>query len=357
MNPLSTPSTTTTESTFPAPIGKTGILLVNLGTPNSPSTADVRVYLRQFLMDGRVIDFPALPRWLLVNLIIAPFRAPKSAKTYREVWTPKGSPLKVYGEAVEKMLQKKLGDPYMVRLAMRYQNPSIESALSEMQREGLSKIIVIPFFPQYASATTGSVYEEVMRIMTRWQIMPELRFVNRFLDHPLFIQGFAELGQKYLAEHSYDHIIFSYHGLPERQIRKGDISKQQCKLGDCCNTLNTMNQHCYRAQCFETTRKLVAALGLKEGTYTTCFQSRLGNDPWIKPYTEDLIKELAAKGVKSVLAFSPAFVADCLETTIEIGEEYKEVFEELGGEHWQLVESLNDSEIWVDTLEDIVLKN
>ncbi|HEV7348546.1 ferrochelatase [Telluribacter sp.] len=346
---LSVSSSTTTRS-----LGKTGVLIVNLGTPDSPNTPDVRKYLREFLMDGRVIDIPYVSRWMLVNLIIAPFRAPKSAKIYQAVWTPEGSPLKVYGLAVEEMLAKALGDDYVVKLAMRYQSPGIEAGLSELQRQGLSRIVVVPFFPQYASATTGSVYEEVMRVLKDWQIMPELRFINSFLDHPKFIEGFVRLGKKYMAEHPYDHYMFSYHGLPERQIRKGDVTQQYCKLGSCCDTLTAANQHCYRAQCFETTRLLVRELGIPEGKYTTCFQSRLGKEPWIQPYTEDLVRELPKKGIKSVLAFSPAFVSDCLETTIEVGEEYKEMFEEEGGEHWQLVESLNDSEIWVETLVDLV---
>ncbi len=333
---------------------KTGVLIVNLGTPDSPSVPDVRKYLREFLMDGRVIDIPAIPRWALVNLIIAPFRAPKSAKIYKELWTEKGSPLKIYGQANEKQLQAALGENYVVKLAMRYQSPSIENGLAEFQKMGFTNIIVIPFFPQYASASTGSVYEEVMRIVTKWQIIPEISIKNYFYNHPKFIKAFADNGRKHLEKGEYDHIVFSYHGLPARQIRKGDCTGKVCQLGSCCDTIHAMNQHCYRAQCFETTRLLVAELGLKEGTYTTCFQSRLGRDPWVQPYTDDVVKELAAKGIKRVLAFSPAFVADCLETTIEVAEEYKEMFEEKGGEHWQLVESLNDSEAWVDLLVDLV---
>lgn len=336
--------------------GKTGVLLVNLGTPDSPSVPDVRKYLREFLMDGRVIDIPALPRFLLVNGIIAPFRAPKSAKVYKELWAETGSPLKYYGHVAERMLQERLGsDKYEVKLAMRYQSPSIPDGLAHFQRLGLTEIVVIPFFPQYASASTGSVYEKVMDVLKGWQVMPRLRFVNSFHDHPKFIEGFVNLGKKYLAERNYDHVLFSYHGLPERQIRKGDVTKQVCQLGTCCNTLTAMNQHCYRAQCFETTRQLVKGMGIPEGHYTTSFQSRLGNDPWIKPYTDEVIPDLVKRGAKSVLAFSPAFVADCLETTIEVGEEYKELFEKAGGEHWQLVESLNDSPIWIDLLEDLVL--
>ncbi|GAB2602398.1 ferrochelatase [Spirosoma areae] len=335
-------------------VGKTGVLLVNLGTPDSPSVPDVRKYLREFLMDGRVIDIPLVPRSLLVNGLIAPFRAPKSAKIYKQLWTETGSPLKHYGHVVEQKLQNELGDAYVVKLAMRYQSPAIETGLLAFQQVGLTEIVVVPFFPQYASASTGSVYEKVMEIVKSWQVIPSIRFVNRFLEHPKFIEGFAQTGRKYMATYDYDHFVFSYHGLPESQIRKGDVTKSVCRFGDCCGTFQAMNQHCYRAQCFETTRLLVRAMGIPEGKYTTCFQSRLGSDPWIKPYTDDIIRELPGKGIKSVLAFSPAFVADCLETTIEVGVEYKELFEQAGGEHWQLVESLNDSPIWIETLVDLV---
>jgi protoporphyrin/coproporphyrin ferrochelatase len=333
---------------------KTGVLLVNLGTPNSPSVADVRVYLREFLLDGRVIDFPAPLRWALVNLIIAPFRAPKSAKIYKELWTEKGSPLKINGLSNEKALQTKLGDEFIVKLAMRYQNPSVASKMEEFQKSGIDKLIVIPLFPQYASASTGSVYEKIFDILTKWQVMPELNIVNYFYHYPKFINGFVQNAKKHMAEHSFDHFLFSYHGLPERQIRKGDCHKDVCKFSTCCETITERNQHCYRAQCFETTRLLVKALDLKEGTYTTSFQSRLGRDPWIKPYTDDVIKILVKNGSKNILAFSPAFVSDCLETTIEIGDEYKEIFEEAGGEHWQLVESLNETENWIDLLAELV---
>ncbi|GAB4031599.1 ferrochelatase [Spirosoma jeollabukense] len=335
-------------------VGKTGVLIVNLGTPDSPSVPDVRKYLREFLMDERVIDIPLVQRSLLVNGIIAPFRAPKSAKIYKQLWTETGSPLKYYGQVVEKELQKELGDDYVVKLAMRYQSPSIDAGLNEFQQLGLTTIVVVPFFPQYASASTGSVYAKVMDIVKDWNVIPAIRFVNRFLEHPKFIEGFAQIARKYMAAYDYDHFLFSYHGLPERQIRKGDVTKTVCQFGECCNTFNALNQHCYRAQCFETTRLLVEALGIPEGKYTTSFQSRLGSDPWIKPYTDEVIKGFPAKGIMSVLAFSPAFVADCLETTIEVGVEYKELFEQAGGKHWQLVESLNDSPVWIETLVDLV---
>jgi protoporphyrin/coproporphyrin ferrochelatase len=334
-------------------VSKKGILIVNLGTPDSPSTPDVRKYLREFLMDGRVIDFPFIPRWILVNLIIAPFRAPQSAKIYKELWTERGSPLKFHGVSVEEKLQAILGEEYDVKLAMRYQSPSIDAAMSHYQKTGVSEITVIPFFPQYASASTGSVFEKVMKIASTWQVIPPIKITNTFYDHPKFIQAFVEAGKRFMDKNKYDHILFSYHGLPERQIKKGDCTGEKCVLGACCESITPMNQFCYRAQCFATTRLIVKELGLKEGQYDTCFQSRLGRDPWIKPYTDDVIKKLAAAGKKRVLAFSPSFVSDCLETTIEIGEEYKELFEEKGGEHWDLVESLNDKDIWVELLAEM----
>jgi ferrochelatase len=237
---------------------------------------------------------------------------------------------------------------------MRYQSPSIQAGLAEFKQAGLRKLIVVPFFPQYASATTGSVYERVMELVSDWQTIPEISFTNTFFDHPKFVEHFAGAARKYMAEHRFDHYLFSYHGVPERQIRKGDPTGQTCRLGTCCDALTKDNQLCYRAQCFATTRALAAELELPEGTYTTAFQSRLGRDPWVQPYTEDKVKELAKSGQKNVLAFSPAFVSDCLETTIEVGEEYKELFEENGGQHWQLVESLNNAPIWVDLLAELI---
>ena len=334
--------------------GKIGVLLVNLGTPDSTKTGDVRKYLREFLMDGRVIDFPFIPRWMLVNLIIAPFRAPKSAKEYRKLWTDRGSPLLFHTEDLKEKLVAKLdAEEYLVSMAMRYQSPSIESGLKELMDAKVRKIIVLPLFPQYASATNGSVIDKVMEIARGWQIIPEFTFISNFVEHPLFIQAWEELGKEMMQQDQYDRYLFSYHGLPERQIRKGSVDNY-CKLGACCNKYGPKNQFCYRAQCFHTTRLVAAKLGLPEDKVMTCFQSRLGKDPWIKPYTEDVIKELAEQGVKKVLVFSPAFVADCLETTVEVGEEYKEEFEELGGEKWDLVPSLNSTDTWIDCVKDLV---
>lgn len=327
--------------------------MVNLGTPDSTAVSDVRKYLREFLMDKRVIDIPAFPRFLLVNGIIAPFRSPKSAAEYRKLWDERGSPLKYYTEDITELLAKKLSEDYSVKFAMRYQNPSLTSVLEEFQKEEVATLHVIPLFPQYASATTGSVIDKVMEITKKWQIIPEIRFTSQFLEEELFIETICDQGRKLMENESYDHFLFSYHGLPERQIRKGSY-EDYCQLGSCCSTLNEHNRYCYRAQCFETTRMVTKKLGISEENYTVCFQSRLGKDPWVKPYTEDVLQELAKNGKKKVLAFSPAFVSDCLETTIEVGQEYHENFIEAGGEKWDLVPSLNAEDKWVECLKVIV---
>jgi len=331
---------------------KQGVLLVNLGTPDSTKTSDVRKYLREFLLDKRVIDIPAIPRWILVNGIIAPFRPPKSAAEYRKLFDERGSPLKYYTDDITYLLQKKLGNQYLVKFAMRYQSPSLPSVLEEM-KEKVASIHVVPLFPQYASATTGSVIDRVMEITRAWQVIPDIKFTSQFFEEPLFVETIVDQGKKLIEATKYDHFVFSYHGLPERQIRKASYGNH-CQLGGCCGKLTEKNRFCYRAQCFETTRLVAKALGIEEENYTVCFQSRLGKDPWVKPYTEDVLNELAEKGIKKVLAFSPAFVSDCLETTIEVGETYQEDFIHAGGEQWDLVPSLNAEDKWVECLKSMV---
>ena len=331
-----------------------GVLLINLGTPDSPSVGDVWRYLREFLMDGRVLDIPVFGRWLLVNLRIAPFRAPASSRIYRELWTPGGSPLKIYGHKVVDLLQTSLGGDYHVALGMRYKNPSVHSALEHFKNKGFSELTVIPLYPQYASASTGSTVEKVMDDIKTWNVIPSVRCVNQFCEHPLFVNAFAEIGRRRLQKYPYEHILFSYHGLPERQIRKASC-ENYCRLNDtCCSAYHSRNRWCYRAQCFQTSRLLAKALGISGDKYTVCFQSRLGRDPWIKPYTDHILKDLRTRGVKSVLAFSLSFVADCLETTVEIGMEYRKLFMDAGGERWDLAESLNDSPAWVECLVNLV---
>lgn len=337
---------------------KTGVLLVNVGTPDSTSTGDVRKYLREFLMDKRVIDIPFISRWFLINLIVAPFRAPKSAKEYRKLWTDRGSPLLFHAEDLRDKVMGRLDkEKFQVEIAMRYQSPSIQKALETLQKANVKKIIVLPLFPQYASASTGTVADKVMEITKTWQVIPSITFINDFVDHPLFLEAWAEIGQEMMEKADYDTFLFSYHGLPERQILKAS-SDGYCQLSDkCCSVKTKKNQYCYRAQSFYTTRIIAKRLNLPEDKVKTSFQSRLLKDPWIKPYTDEVINELAAQGRKRVLAFSPAFVADCLETTVEVGEQYQEQFKSLGGERWDLVPSLNSNDTWVACVEDLILKN
>lgn len=336
--------------------GKIGVLLVNLGTPDSPNTPDVRKYLREFLLDKRVIDINPVARYALINGVIAPFRAPKSAKIYKQLWTERGSPLLFHGLDLKKKLQAALGERYHVAFGMRYQSPSIKGALEELREQSVDRIVVLPLFPQYASASTGSVQDKVMEIVKDWWVIPGINFISSFCDDPGFIKSFAELGRQHMAQDTYDHVVFSYHGVPERHVLKGS-DHGYCQLGACCNTYNKRNKYCYRASCFATSRLLAAELGLREDQYTISFQSRLGKDPWLKPYTDMILQDLPAKGIRKVLAYSPAFVADCLETTIEVGDEFKHMFLEAGGEKWQLVESLNSEPMWVEAVKEMVLRN
>lgn len=327
------------------PTPRTGILLVNLGTPDAPTRGAVYRYLKQFLLDPRVIDIHPVARNLLVRGIIAPFRSGKSAEAYRELWTEHGSPLKYYGERLTAQVQEILGSGFVVELGMRYQNPSVESAIERLLAAQVAKIIVLPLFPQYASATTGSVHEEVMRVLSKKQAIPALEMINSYCTYPPMIDLFAQNARAFDVS-TYDHVLFSYHGLPQRQLRKADAFHHCLQRADCCQTLTPVNQFCYSAQCYATTRAIAEKLALPADKYTVCFQSRLGSDPWTQPYTVQVIERLARAGMKRVLVFCPAFTADCLETTIEIGMEYREDFEKWGGETLDLVPSLNDNPDW-----------
>ena len=336
-----------------------GVLLINLGTPDSPSVSDVRKYLREFLMDKYVIDLPFLTRWFLVNVIIGTFRAPKSAKVYKELWDERGSPLLYYGLDVQQLLQEKLGKEYVVEFGMRYQNPPIKEALNRLKKQNIKELKVIPMYPQWASSTTKSSIEKVEHELKKLNYNPKVSYVETFVQNELFIKAFTEIGEKYWKTNNYDHALFSFHGVPERHVlnySNGDF----CKLGACCDSYNSQNKLCYRAQCFETARLIAEKMQLTKDQYTVAFQSRLetrARDPWLKPYSDLVIEEFPKKGIKKVLAFSASFVADCLETTIEVGEEFKEIFLENGGEKWRLVESLNTSDTWVECLNNLVKKD
>ncbi|PBQ32625.1 ferrochelatase [Sphingobacteriaceae bacterium] len=333
---------------------KKAVLLINLGTPDAPSAGKVGKYLTEFLNDKRVIDINPVGRFILVNLIIVPFRSFKSSKLYQAIWTKEGSPLLLNSILLKEKLQAKLGNDYIVELAMRYQTPGIKSVLEKLRAQRPEKIHVLPLYPQYASSSTGSTLEEVFDKIKGWEVIPNLNIISKFYDHPRFIEALVSQAKKYKIE-DYDHVLFSYHGLPERQIRKGSAhyGGDTCQMGACCNSITKNNQYCYRANCFETTRQLVKALNIPADKHTTAFQSRLDNK-WLKPFSDKVVEELANKGAKKVLVFSPAFVADCLETIYEIGTEYQEIFEHHGGEKITLVESLNASDEWVEAVRGMV---
>ncbi len=332
-----------------------GVLLINLGTPDSPSVKDVRKYLFEFLNDPRVIDIPAIARFFLVNFIIVPFRAPKSAKIYKELWTENGSPILLYGVSVQKKLQAELGDKFKVELAMRYKNPGLDDVLARMEKHNYEKIIIVPLFPQYASASSGSAIEKVMEIIRKWWIIPEIKIISQFYDDDNYLEAIVEQSKKYDIN-DYDHILFSYHGLPIRQVDKVYENGRLCEEHNCESEITEDNKYCYKATCYATTRLLVERLGIPEDKHTVCFQSRL-DKKWLEPFSDKVIIEQAKKGAKKLLVFSPAFVADCLETTIEIGVEYQQLFEKYGGEKVQLVESLNDHPLWIKALKELTLKS
>lgn len=331
-------------------MGKKVLLLVNLGTPDSPSTSDVRKYLTQFLNDPRVIDIPAVVRFILVNLIIVPFRAPKSAKIYQKLWTKEGSPLLIHGTALREKVQEKLGDEYVVEFAMRYQHPSMESVLERIRKSNPMEITMLPLYPHYASSSTGSTIEHFMSIVRKWYVIPKIKIISQFYNHTGFIDTIVKKASEYnLTE--YDHVLFSYHGLPVRQVDKV-YDNGLCEDHDCKHGVTDDNQFCYKATCYETTRLIASKLSLNESNYTVAFQSRLDKN-WLEPFSDKVVEQLAKNGAKKLLVFSPAFVADCLETTIEIGDEYHEIFLEHGGEKLDLVESLNSDPLWVDAVCDI----
>lgn len=331
---------------------KTGILLINLGTPDAPTPGAVGRYLREFLGDGRVIDIPWLPRKLLVNGIIAPIRKYKSSKEYKKLWTEKGSPLLLFGYELQAKLQEQFAqEEVTVELAMRYQSPSMDEVLERMHKANYDRIILLPLYPHYASATTGSTFEKAFKIISKWYVIPEITAISQYWDDEGYLNAFVERAKPFDLG-SYDHILFSYHGLPERHVDKV-YEDRKCSNHSCEDEINEENKFCYKATCYATTRALAEKLGLSEEQYTVCFQSRL-DSKWLRPFSDDVIKELAEKGAKKLLFFSPAFTADCLETTVEIGEGYEELFQELGGEHIHLVPSLNSEDDWVRALERLL---
>ncbi len=326
---------------------KKGLLLINLGTPNHPDVRSVRRYLREFLADKRVITLPAPLRYLLLYGVILPFRAKQTAHAYQQIWTANGSPLLLNSLALQEKIQTLVNDEYIVSLGMRYGEPSIETALTQLS--SCSEITVLPLYPQYSSAATGSSIEKVLTLIAEKNTLPSLRVIRDFHNHPDFISAVTATIKPYLPTH--DYILFSYHGLPEQHLIQGGC-ELRCQSA-CPPTLNNETS-CYRAQCFQTTRSIANQLELNTEQFSTSFQSRLGKTPWIKPYTDEVLSNLANRGVKRLAIVCPSFVADCLETIEEIGIRANEQWLKLGGEQLTLVPCLNDSDLWVTAILKII---
>ena len=331
--------------------GKKALLMLNLGTPDSPGIIDVGKYLSEFLTDSRMINIPSLLRYLLVNLIIVPTRSFSSSKGYKELWTKRGSPLKFHMEDLVKKVSKKLNKSHEVFYAMRYKNPSINSVLKKIEKKGFNEIILFPIFPQYSSATTGSFLEKTLKEISSWTVIPKITTIDQFYDNPKFINAFVENIKKFDLK-KYDKVIFSYHGLPVSQLN--DVYEEGlCSDRDCEKGVHGDNHYCYKATCFETTKLINKKLKLPNKKIVTSFQSRLDSG-WVKPFSDKVIKDLAESGAKSLLVVSPSFTIDCLETVVEIGSEYKELFEEHGGQKLDYVPSLNSNDSWVECIIDLV---
>lgn len=326
-----------------------GALLINLGSPDSPDPKDVKRYLGEFLMDERVIDLPKPLRTFLVKGIILNTRPKKSAKAYKKIWWEEGSPLIVLSKRLQEAVQKKVSVP--MGLAMRYGSPSIEEGIKSLVDQGVDEIMLIPLYPQFAMATTETILVLAEKIKN--EKYPELEFtvLPPFYNHPDYIKVLSQSIQEDLKDKKWEHLLFSYHGIPERHIRKSDITKSHCKIDkSCCQTTSEAHQYCYRHQCFETTRQVADYLELKEGAYSTSFQSRLGVDPWLQPYTDQTVARFAKKGIKNMAIVTPAFVSDCLETLEEIGMEAAEDFEEKGGEELHVIPCINTRTDWVNVM-------
>ncbi len=332
-------------------MSKQAILLVNLGSPDSTNPKDVKKYLDEFLMDKYVIDYPYLFRALLVKGIILNTRPKKSAQAYQKIWWDEGSPLIVLSQQLQDKVQEKISVP--VGLGMRYGNPSIEAAIRELIKENpdLTDLFVIPLYPQYAESTTRTVIEKTEQVIQKNKWNLTVSFQEPFYNESTYIKALSDSIKPYVGD--YDHLLFSYHGVPERHVKKTDPTGQHClQLDDCCAALTNpeAQQHCYRFHCFETTRAVVKRLKLKPEEYTVSFQSRLGGDEWIKPYTDETLEEFPEQGIKSLAVACPAFISDCLETLEEIGMEGKEEFLHAGGTEYIQIPCLNVNQQWVDTL-------
>ena len=336
-------------------MNRIGVLLINLGTPDAPTPEAVGPYLREFLMDGFVIDVPKPLRWFLVNVMIVPRRKVQSARAYQKVQLPGGSPLRVYTRELAESVAALLANDqrYVVEYAMRYGNPSIASALTKLHSQNPSRIIVLPLYPQYAESSFETALVETKRVAQELGCVDRLSFFPPFYDRPEFIAACVRRILETHDKHPVDHVVFSFHSLPERHLKRLDRTQQHCLVkSDCCDETSAVNHNCYRAQCLFTARAIATQLGLEAGDYTVSFQSRLGRAKWIGPTTEVVLRDLARSGVKRIAVSCPSFVADCLETLEEMGIRGRQTFIDAGGEELFLVPSLNAEPEWVATVAD-----
>jgi ferrochelatase len=331
-----------------------GVLLVNLGSPDSPSVPDVRRYLREFLMDGRVLDVNWVVRFCIVHFAILPSRPKESAEAYRKIWTSAGSPLVVISRAVQAKLQQWVSVP--IELAMRYQNPSIPSAVGSLAAKGVDELLLIPLFPHYAMSSFETAVERVREVIAQVSPRMRLQVEQPYYNQPDYIRALVGSARSALDQ-GYDHLLFSFHGLPERQLRKSDPTGKHClATPTCCETPSPAHATCYRAQCSQTVTAFVREASVPAGKYSISFQSRLGKDPWLKPYTDHELPRLVERGVKNLLVMCPAFVSDCLETLEEIGIRGRDTFLSAGGKQFTLIPCLNDHALWLRALESMVTR-
>jgi ferrochelatase len=325
-----------------------GVLLVNLGSPDSTSVGDVRRYLNEFLMDGRVIDTPWLLRRFIVGMILIN-RPKESAHAYEKIWTPEGSPLVATSRRVQKKLQERVRAP--VELAMRYQNPSIEGAIRKLCDHGVDELLLIPLFPHYAMSSYETAVVRVKKT-AQW-LAPKMKISVQppYFDAPDYVAALVASAKDYL-ETGYDHLLFSFHGIPERHLKKSDTTYCHCLVKEnCCEVPSPAHATCYRAQCFKTAAAFVKLAGIPAGKFSISFQSRLGGDPWLRPYTDFELAELPKRGVKKLFVICPAFVSDCLETLEEIGIRGRETFLQAGGKDFAQIPCLNEHPLWITALE------
>ncbi len=329
---------------------RVGILLVNTGTAAAPRVAETRAFLREFLSDPRVLDMSRPLRWLLLHGIILPFRPKRSAEAYRRIWTDKGSPLLTAAHDLQTALRERMPEAE-VEIGMRHGEPSMAAGLEALVQRGTDRILVAPLFPHYASATVGSVTEHAYALAGKLWTVPPLSILTPFYDKPEFLDAWAAVAKPELDGFGADHVLMSFHGLPERHVRKGDPTGKHCLMTqECCEKIGPENRNCYRAQCVATARSLAKRLGLGDNQHSMAFQSRLGRDPWLGPATSAVLPELTAQGVKRLAILCPSFTADCLETLDEIAHEARNAFLDAGGEAFLAVPCLNGHPVWADGL-------